>query len=241
MSSLPRKPLIGVAVAAALPLAWFLFRRAEQPSAQRSSSGAVESSERLGQTLQAREQPDTRASLDTPSSSSAGTHLGTPSSAAPPKVQAKRNGEEANQLRERLTKLWQTRAKAQQAGTALTPPTSSAPRVRTRAEWMQTDYVKSVLREQYIPVAKDCYEQYLERVPRGAGNVSIDFSISGTPELGGVVDNVALGEETTITDEVFATCLRESMFALVLDAPPEEGRQITVGYALSFSPDPPEE
>ena len=64
-----------------------------------------------------------------------------------------------------------------------------------------------------------------------------DFSIVGNTELGGVVEKVEVHQEgTTLDDEEFVTCVRESMYTTMFDAPPEGQNSITVTYPFSFAP-----
>ena len=156
---------------------------------------------------------------------------------APRVAGAVRNRAKADQLRAALGRFWQ--ASEQEPNPRSAAVATAHP--RSIAEWTQGDYVKSVLHDQYIPLARECYEEYLKRAPKGAGKVVVNFSISGTAELGGVIENVTLGEESTVKDEPFATCLAESMYALALDPPPEDSKGITVGYGVEFSPESPEE
>jgi len=50
------------------------------------------------------------------------------------------------------------------------------------------------------------------------------------------VDDVKLGDGTTIDDKEMQTCLRESMMSVTFDAPPEGG-EVTVVYPVLFSPE----
>ena len=101
---------------------------------------------------------------------------------------------------------------------------------------VKREYIQRMLREQFIPLAKECYEELLDRDPQAAGRLKLDFSITGDSSVGGVVDEVELGDGTTFEDEEIRLCLRESMYSVVFDAPPEDGQVITIGYPIEFAP-----
>ena len=66
-------------------------------------------------------------------------------------------------------------------------------------------------------------------------------AIVADDELGAIVEDVSLGEGTTLTDGSFATCLTESMTTVRFAAPKTSGKT-TVHYPFLFSPgdEPPE-
>lgn len=101
------------------------------------------------------------------------------------------------------------------------------------------DYIKSVIHDDYFPLAKQCYEASLSKNPKLGGRISMSFEIVGDKKIGGVVDNAAYDdEETTIIDPELRTCLRESMMSVSFDAPPKDGK-VTVKYPITFAPDGP--
>ncbi len=97
-------------------------------------------------------------------------------------------------------------------------------------------YIQSVVRDDYFPLAKQCYGSALERNPKLAGTIEMSFRILGDPKIGGVVDDVKLSDGTTLDDKEMQTCLRESMMSVTFDAPPEGG-EVTVVYPVRFSPE----
>jgi hypothetical protein len=148
-------------------------------------------------------------------------------------AKAARDRARADQLRTALGKFWQASAQPAGSNAAARAAAAATFHPHTVADWTQGDYVKSVLHDQYIPLAHECYDEYLKRAPKGAGKVVVNFSISGTAELGGVIENVTLGKESTVKDETFATCLAESMYALTLESPPEDSSGITRAAGIS--------
>ncbi len=97
-------------------------------------------------------------------------------------------------------------------------------------------YIQSVVRDDYFPLARQCYGNALERNPKLAGTIEMSFRILGDPKIGGVVDDVKLSDGTTIDDKEMQTCMRESMMSVTFDAPPEGG-EVTVVYPVRFSPE----
>lgn len=98
------------------------------------------------------------------------------------------------------------------------------------------DYVARTMREQFLPLASECYEALLDLRPQASGSVMLEFSVLGDPAVGGVVVDVTLGKETTLTDETFRTCLTESMHAVVFDAPPGKDGTVSVKQSFELSP-----
>lgn len=97
-------------------------------------------------------------------------------------------------------------------------------------------YVRETLQQQFIPLAGSCYEQLLQRQPQASGKLVLDLEIVGDGSVGGVVNDVTLGEGTTLDDEELATCVSESLYSTVFDAPPDDEKSVTVSYPLELSP-----
>ena len=62
----------------------------------------------------------------------------------------------------------------------------------------------------------------------------VSFEINGDPELGAVIGASEIVEGSTIENPSLRECVRETMYALVLEAPEEEGT-VTVRYPFVFS------
>jgi hypothetical protein len=97
------------------------------------------------------------------------------------------------------------------------------------------EYLTHAVREQYIPVAKSCYEELLSRAPKAAGKVVVSFGIVGDGDAG-VVESVELVDGTTIEDREFTLCVRESLYTTIFEPPPAGARETTVVYPLEFAP-----
>lgn len=103
----------------------------------------------------------------------------------------------------------------------------------------QGQYIRSVMREQFIPLARQCYENMSAKHPGVTLKVELDFRIVGDRRVGGVVDQASLsrGDGGAPLDPEFERCMTESMMSVSFDAPPNGG-QITVKSPLVLSPDP---
>jgi hypothetical protein len=106
------------------------------------------------------------------------------------------------------------------------------------------DYLRARIREDFLPMAAQCYDQWTARAPgAAAGRVVADFVILGDEHVGGVVDEVTLEsperdagpDAAVLGDGDFQTCLRESMLAMAFQAPPGRGR-LRVRYPFRFAP-----
>jgi hypothetical protein len=98
------------------------------------------------------------------------------------------------------------------------------------------EYIRGVVAEHFLPLAGSCYEELLARKPGKEGSVVLDFVISGDDDVGGVVDQVEFGKGTSLDDPEFGTCMRESMYAVVFDAPPDGQHYVTVTYPFNMKP-----
>jgi ferric-dicitrate binding protein FerR (iron transport regulator) len=98
------------------------------------------------------------------------------------------------------------------------------------------DYIKRTVREQYFPIARDCYQELLERQPTAEGKIVLEFAIVGDGDAG-VVDRVAIREDQdTIADPEFQLCMQESMYTAVFEPPPPGTEETTVVYPIMLKP-----
>lgn len=99
-------------------------------------------------------------------------------------------------------------------------------------------YLKSAIKE-IVPLFKECYENALKNDPKLSGKLVVQFEIVGDPEVGGLVAHSKIDpKRSTIKAAGLNECVRESVYALELDAP-EEGGKTQVSYPLRFSPKKP--
>ncbi len=122
--------------------------------------------------------------------------------------------------------LWSQSGQAPPSGASTPPPTAAA---------LSPQYIQARIREDFRPMAIKCYEELLARVPDAGGRAVLEFTIVADENLGGVVEDSALGDGGTLTDPGFSTCLAESM-STVAFAPPPKGGKTTVRYPFLFSP-----
>ena len=101
---------------------------------------------------------------------------------------------------------------------------------------LDPEYVRGAIKEQLVPVAIDCYDAVLAKDPSAGGKLVFEFTIIGDEEVGGVVEEVAVADESTFGDEFLRECLRESLLAVTFP-PPSDGGRVEVRYPLNFSPD----
>jgi hypothetical protein len=108
---------------------------------------------------------------------------------------------------------------------------------------LDKDYIRERIRE-VVPLVKECYHQALKRGPTDAGSndgvLKVSFSIIGDPELGGVIEDSQVTEDSSLAANAsLAECVQESMYALQLKAPKGGGR-VKVTYPFRFSSRPDE-
>jgi hypothetical protein len=92
-------------------------------------------------------------------------------------------------------------------------------------------YIREQIRE-ITPLIKECYEMALEENPDLSGKVTVRFSVIGDPELGGLIRDSSILEET-VGSGALNECIRETMYAVKLD-PPKEGGVLMISYPFMF-------
>lgn len=106
-------------------------------------------------------------------------------------------------------------------------------------EGIDPKFVQATVREQLVPMVRDCYEEVLSRQPDAGGQVDMWFKIVADDKLGGLVeedeehDGGMIGG--TLSDEKMQTCVRESLLTVTFP-PPAHGGVVTVGYPIVFAP-----
>ncbi|PRP90267.1 hypothetical protein ENSA5_66110 [Enhygromyxa salina] len=121
-------------------------------------------------------------------------------------------------------------------------PGSAAPSEAAAAALPKLDpeYIKSAIAEQLVPVAIECYESALEDEPELAGTVVTHFTIIGAEEVGGVVEDATIDEDSTLASPFVRECMRESLIAVTFE-PPSDGGRVEVTYPFVFEPEAPDE
>lgn len=127
---------------------------------------------------------------------------------------------------------------AQRPGAAPAQRPEAAPRAPGEPGSLDKDYVRQQVRE-VIPLVQECYVSALEKAPQLRGRIVLRFTISGEPELGGLVESAEVQEAGEgLKDPALQECMRESMYALRFKAP-QGGGQVVVSYPFLLSPDGP--
>ena len=126
-------------------------------------------------------------------------------------------------------------AAAWQATTGGPPP--ALPEATPEAS-IDKDYIRRSVRE-LLPMLQECYAHGLERDPKLAGTVVVDFTIEGEPGVGAVIGHSAIDEAaSSLSDAATRECIQETMYALEID-PPADGGVVSVRYPFAFSSDGP--
>lgn len=123
------------------------------------------------------------------------------------------------------------------------PPTNarSLPPSTTAGDAGRLDpaYIQQRIREDFIPLARQCYEAARERDAAGDGKLVMSFNIVGDDDVGGIVEAADSTEDSTLTDPELLYCMRESMLSMSFE-PPKHGGSVTVVYPFVFSWDEPD-
>jgi hypothetical protein len=96
-------------------------------------------------------------------------------------------------------------------------------------------YIRARIRSDYMPLAKQCYEELLGRSPKAGGKIVATFRIVGDKRVGGVIESVDFDEGTTISDNAMLECLRESLLSVSFEPPPESAA-VDVTYPIELAP-----
>ncbi len=118
------------------------------------------------------------------------------------------------------------------AGADTKRPAGSPPRT------LDPEYIRQRIKDDLVPLARECYESALEDDAALAGRLVMKFAIAGDEDIGGVVDEVELGEDSDIKHPELLECLRESMYTVTFD-PPEGYGRVDVTYPIVFAQEPP--
>jgi hypothetical protein len=100
-------------------------------------------------------------------------------------------------------------------------------------------YIQKRIQEDFVPLAKECYEAALERDAKLAGKLVFSFVIAGDEDVGGIVESAEIDPSSTLVEKELVYCLRESLLSLSFE-PPKQGGVVTVTYPFVFSPDGPD-
>jgi hypothetical protein len=97
-------------------------------------------------------------------------------------------------------------------------------------------YIQDRVRNDFFPLARQCYSDGLVKNPALAGEVRFAFNIVGDEKTSGIVESVDVLNASTLRDPDVIECMRQS-FLSVTFPPPEGGGEVTVIYPIIFSND----
>lgn len=98
------------------------------------------------------------------------------------------------------------------------------------------EYIHDVVHNDYLPLARECYESALRTTPELSGRVSVTFVVVGDERIGGAVESAEIDDElTTIIDESFRSCVTDSMLSVSSFGVPPGGK-VSVTYPIEVSP-----
>ncbi|MFO0566406.1 MAG: AgmX/PglI C-terminal domain-containing protein [Polyangiaceae bacterium] len=99
---------------------------------------------------------------------------------------------------------------------------------------LDKDYVQTRIRDDFLPMAKECYEAALEQNATLAGRMVFEFVIVGDESVGGIVESAELDPSSTLADAELVTCMRESLLSVTFP-PPKNGGRVTVKFPFALS------
>ncbi|HEU4581540.1 MAG TPA: AgmX/PglI C-terminal domain-containing protein [Polyangiaceae bacterium] len=97
-------------------------------------------------------------------------------------------------------------------------------------------YIRETVQQQFIPLAAGCYDELLRREPSAQGKLVLELEVVGDESVGGVVNDVSLGEGSTLSDPELETCVTESLYSTLFDAPPDGEHSVTITYPIELQP-----
>lgn len=121
------------------------------------------------------------------------------------------------------------------------PEAPAAPATATSplpAGALPKEYIRQAVRDDLVPLARECYGNMLELDPKYSGRMVIEFDIMGDEDVGGIVDAVAMAPDNELTDPQFVECMSESLMTVEFE-PPTAGGVVHVTYPMIFEPAPP--
>lgn len=122
---------------------------------------------------------------------------------------------------------------AVQGTTVQVPPDEDAERLGR----LDPQYIRDAIRD-LQPLLRECYELALEDA-RSSGRETLEgrlvtrFVIGGEPDVGGVIEESSVMDDSDLRHPLLEECFTETLFTVELPAP-EEGGRVTVHYPFVF-------
>lgn len=98
-------------------------------------------------------------------------------------------------------------------------------------------YLRQVAREDFVPMARQCYEELLARKRGAGGTIIVSFKLVGDEKIGGVIEDAQVETEGGLADEKLLTCIRESFLSLVFRPPPNGWMTVTYPFVFAAGDD----
>ena len=138
-----------------------------------------------------------------------------------------------DELRERILAGWANAPEPEVAAAAKAGRFVPAPTAKD-GTGMDPAYVQDVVREEFLPMAKACFEELRSRKKNAEGRVEMRFTVVADEKFGGIIEDVeADHRDGGLADERMTTCMRESMSTLAFRAP-ARGGYVTIVYPFDF-------
>jgi hypothetical protein len=122
------------------------------------------------------------------------------------------------------------RESRERAASTPAPPSGEEPRGTLDRRYIR-DAVRAV-----TPLLEECYELARAEDPTLEGRLVVEFTIGGDPEVGGVVEESEVADDSALRHPILDECVRETMYTIELP-PPEHGGRVDVRYPFVFAPD----
>ena len=103
---------------------------------------------------------------------------------------------------------------------------------------LSPDYIRARIGD-LAPLLRECYELALHEDPALEGKLVVEFVIGGEPEVGAIVEESRILDESTLRHPTLDECVRETMYTAEFEDPPTGGR-VTVRYPFRMSRTPDE-
>lgn len=131
----------------------------------------------------------------------------------------------AREARERWT--------AERSAAATSGTTTPAADAGTDVAELSPDYIRARIGD-LAPLLRECYDLALHEDPALEGKLVVEFVIGGEPEVGAIVEESRILDESTLRHPVLDECVRETMYTAEFEDPPTGGR-VTVRYPFRMS------
>ncbi len=137
-------------------------------------------------------------------------------------------------LRRRILVAWSEQLALPDAATVDAGDALHLPMPTLDGGTVDPEYLRERIREDFLPMARACYEQFEARHPGVGGRSVADFVIVGDERVGAVVDDVRVDSgDGGLAEPAFETCMRESMYTVAFRPPPGRG-SLRVRYPFRF-------